>query len=62
MAAWKIVVDRMLPVGMFEKDVMQSGGKNSISLNITGVGATSIVASEEPTDDIIDGEIIDADE
>jgi len=61
-AAWKIVVDRMLPVGMFEKDVMQSGGKNSISINITGVGATSIVASEEPTDDIIDGEIIDAGE
>lgn len=61
-AAWKIVVDRMLPVGMFEKDVMQSGGKNSISINITGVGATSIVAAEEPTDDIIDGEIIDAGE
>jgi hypothetical protein len=57
-AAWKIVVDRMLPVGMFEKDVLQSGGKNSIQINITGVGSTSVVGSSE-SEDIIDGEIID---
>ena len=58
-AAWKIVVDRMLPVGMFEKDVLASGGKNSIQINITGVGSTSVVGSSESEDDIIDGEIID---
>jgi hypothetical protein len=58
-AAWKIVVDRMLPVGMFEKDVLASGGKNSIQINITGVGSTSVVGGSEPEDDIIDGEIID---
>ena len=57
-AAWKIVVDRMLPVGMFEKDVLASGGKNSIQINITGVGSTSVVGSSE-SEDIIDGEIID---
>ena len=59
-AAWKIVVDRMLPVGMFEKDVLSSGGKNSIQINITGVGSTSVVGSSD--DEIIDGEIIDAEE
>jgi len=59
-AAWKIVVDRMLPVGMFEKDVLASGGKNSIQINITGVGSTSVVGSSD--DEIIDGEIIDAEE
>jgi hypothetical protein len=59
-AAWKIVVDRMLPVGMFEKDVLASGGKNSIQINITGVGSTSVVGSTEADDGIIDGEIIDA--
>ena len=59
-AAWKIVVDRILPVGMFEKDVLQSGGKNSIQINITGVGSTSVVGSTEADDGIIDGEIIDA--
>jgi hypothetical protein len=59
-AAWKIVVDRMLPVGMFEKDVLASGGKNSIQINITGVGSTSVVgSSNNESDDIIDGEIVD---
>ena len=64
-AAWKIVVDRMLPVGMFEKDVLQSGGKNSIQINITGVasngvgGATVVGSSSDESDDIIDGEIVD---
>ena len=60
-AAWKIVVDRMLPVGMFEKDVLQSSGKNSIQINITGVGSTSVVGStDEP--DIIEGDYTDAEE
>jgi hypothetical protein len=59
-AAWKIVVDRMLPVGMFEKDVLSSGGKNSIQINITGVGSTSVVGNSSD-DGIIDGEIIDGD-
>ena len=59
-AAWKIVVDRIMPVGMFEKDVLQSGGKSSIQINITGVGGASVVgSSSNETDDIIDGEIID---
>lgn len=59
-AAWKIVVDRMLPVGMFEKDVLQSGGKNSIQINITGVGGATVVGESSASDgDIIDGEIVD---
>ena len=61
-AAWKIVVDRIMPVGMFEKDVLQSGGKSSIQINITGVGGASVVgSSNDESTDIIDGEIIDAD-
>jgi hypothetical protein len=59
-AAWKIVVDRMLPVGMFEKDVLASGGKNSIQINITGVGSTSVVGSTEADDGIIEGDYTDA--
>ena len=59
-AAWKIVVDRMLPVGMFEKDVLQSGGKNSIQINITGVGGASVVGSSD-SDDVLEGEYTDAD-
>lgn len=56
-AAWKIVVDRMLPVGMFEKDVLASGGKSSIQINITGVGSANISGSEE-SEEILDGEIV----
>lgn len=59
-AAWKIVVDRMLPVGMFEKDVLASSGKNSIQINITGVGSASVSGSSED-EDIVDGEVIDND-
>ena len=59
-AAWKIVVDRMLPVGMFEKDVLQSGGKNSIQINITGVGGASVVGSSDNESDIIEGDYTDA--
>ena len=60
-AAWKIVVDRMLPVGMFEKDVLQSGGKNSIQINITGVGGATVVGeSNDEPNDIIEGEYTDA--
>ena len=60
-AAWKLVMDRILPVAAFEKDVIKSGGKNSISINITGVGATSIssTSQEEPEEDYIEGEIVD---
>ena len=57
-AAWKLVMDRVLPTAAFEKDVIKSGGKNSISINITGVGATSI--SSESNEDYIEGEYVDA--
>jgi hypothetical protein len=43
-AAWKLVMDRILPVAAFEKDVVQNGGKSAIQINITGVGSVS-----EPT-------------
>ena len=59
-AAWKLVMDRILPVAAFEKDVIKSGGKNSISINITGVGATSISSSSDNEEDYIEGEIIDS--
>ena len=58
-AAWKLVMDRVLPTAAFEKDVVKSGGKNSISINITGVGATTI-SSEQAEDDYIEGEYVDA--
>ena len=54
-AAWKLLMDRMLPVSYFEKDKM-SQGKNSVNITITGVGAS---ASMQNDDDIIDVEPMD---
>lgn len=57
-AAWKLIMDRILPVGAFEKDVIKDAGRNSIQINITGVGSTEILGSSQEGD-IIDGEAVD---
>jgi hypothetical protein len=54
-AAWKLVMDRILPVAAFEKDIVKDGGRNAIQINITGVGAVDVGA----TQDAIEGEIVD---
>ena len=41
-AAWKLVMDRVAPVAMFEKEIVKDGGRSSIQINITGVGQTEI--------------------
>jgi hypothetical protein len=57
-AAWKLVMDRILPVAAFEKDVVQNGGKSAIQINISGVGMADIkevdTSTIQPT--VIDGE------
>ena len=60
-AAWKLIVDRIVPVGAFEKDVVKGAGKSAIQINITGVGGTetTVVSNNEEDDVIEDGEIID---
>mgnify|MGYP002621219491 FL=1 len=55
-AAWKLVMDRILPVGAFEKDVVKDSGRNAIQINISGVGA-----AEVSTPDIIEGEVVEDD-
>ncbi len=47
-AAWKLVMDRILPVGAFEKDVVKDTGRNAIQINITGVGAVTIPPAMYP--------------
>lgn len=41
-AAWKLVMDRVLPSAAFEQEVTKGAGKSSIQINITGVGGVSI--------------------
>lgn len=57
-AAWKLLMDRMLPISYFDKE-KAGGGKASVNITITGVnGETTIVGTE---DNIIDGEYEDYD-
>jgi len=49
-AAWKLLMDRMLPVSYFEKD-KNNTGRSSVSITITGVGGETVVTNDE---DIID--------
>jgi hypothetical protein len=48
-------MDRILPVGAFEKDVVKDAGRNAIQINISGVGAAEVTTP----DDIIEGEVVD---
>ena len=53
-AAWKLVMDRILPVAAFEKDIVKDGGRNAIQINISGVGSVDV-----PEPKIIEGEVVD---
>lgn len=37
-AAWKLLMDRMLPVSAFEQEISRNGGKSAITINISGIG------------------------
>jgi len=65
-SAWKLIMDRMLPVGAFEREVARDGGKSAIQINITGVGTVDVndaahsgaaVSGAEAS--IIEGEVVD---
>jgi len=51
-AAWKLLVDRMLPMSYFEKDKAM-GHRPSVNITITGVGESVSIAG---SDDVIDAE------
>jgi len=59
-AAWKLLMDRMLPLSYFEKDKV-GGGKSAISITISGVGETTISSSDEQngTEEFIEAERVD---
>jgi hypothetical protein len=53
-AAWKLVMDRILPTAVFEKDVVKGAGRSAIQINITGVGET-VIQPDPIEGDVIDG-------
>ena len=61
-AAWKLVMDRMLPLSYFEKD--SASGRQSVSITISGVGqvATNVSdPSQEQDNTAIEGEYTESD-
>jgi hypothetical protein len=54
-AAWKIIVDRIVPISGFEKEA-GALRQNAITVNITGVGGVELNA-QEPEEDVIEGEL-----
>lgn len=60
-AAWKLLMDRMLPVSYFEKD-KDGGGRPAVNITISGIGGdnTVDVSSSSEEDDIIEGDYRDA--
>jgi hypothetical protein len=52
-AAWKLLMDRMLPISYFEKEKAE-GGRPSVSITISGIGDAKVTEN-----DIIDAEVIE---
>ena len=52
-AAWKLLMDRMLPISYFEKD-NAGGSRPSVSITISGIGDAKVTEN-----DIIDAEIVE---
>ncbi len=58
-AAWKLVMDRMLPLSYFEKD--STGGRQSVSITISGVGQVATSVSDSSENNTIEGEYTESD-
>lgn len=59
-AAWKLIVDRIVPVSVFEAQ-KQGSGTPQISINISSIGTTGIETVER-SDDVTDIEVKKYDE
>lgn len=53
-AAWKLLMDRMLPVSYFEKDA--NGSRAAVNITISGVGSETVVETKDVDGDIIEHE------
>lgn len=60
-AAWKLLMDRMLPVSYFDKD-KEGGSRPQVSITISGIGDATISpvdVDKVNENDIIDAEIVE---
>ena len=54
-AAWKLVVDRIMPLSYFD-EARNTGGKAAVNITITGVGGETTIIGEQ--EDALDGDFI----
>jgi hypothetical protein len=45
-------VDRLLPISYFEKE--KQSGRNGINITISGIGGSTVIESEDSSEDIDD--------
>jgi hypothetical protein len=57
-AAWRLVVDRILPVSAFDQ-AKQGGGQAAVTINISGLTNTNVSSGDQQTYDITDVELKD---
>jgi len=62
-AAWKLIMDRLLPAGMFEQEVSKGQQRNAVNITISGVGGESInigaTQTPQQEEEIYEGEFKD---
>lgn len=61
-AAWKLIMDRLLPAGMFEQEVSKGAQRNAVNITISGVGGESInigATAPQQEEEIYEGEYKD---
>jgi len=54
-AALKMCMDRVLPISYFDKK-NDTGGRNAVSITITGVGGDTTIVGNTGNDDALEGE------
>ena len=54
-AALKMCMDRVLPISYFDKK-NDTGGRNAVSITITGVGGDTTIVGNSGNDDTYEGE------
>lgn len=59
-AAAKLVTDRIIPMSVFEQ-AKAGTGQAAVTINISGLGTTTVSTEEQPIDDITDIEVKDSD-
>ena len=57
-AALKMCMDRVLPVSYFDKK-NDTGGRNAVSITITGIGGDTTIVGNTGNDDAVEGEYED---